>query len=253
MPGRPHPCNKRHHERRRRHPWGQHPAASALRDGGAAWAGGHARPARPGLGGRLCRDTERRLRDTPKAPPLSGFFVAPEAGAEPGGAPQQPPTAALPAGGFARGQDGRQHPGPPARGVPALSGGAGLAGRPAQGAPHAAPRARLRDAPGSARRGVRADTYVKGHPDTPFLVFTFFLFLFFFSYFFPSSCRTAGTTSNALASTENTAPSYADPSSNPTGGSARCRSPAAPRVLPPRGSAPPPPRLRGEAGAAAWC
>ncbi|XP_039565650.1 uncharacterized protein LOC120502368 isoform X2 [Passer montanus] len=64
-----------------------HPAANAVRrEGGGipwgstrlpllggwvvAWAGRHPRSAFPGLGGRRCRDIERKLRDTPKAPRL---------------------------------------------------------------------------------------------------------------------------------------------------------------------------------------
>ena len=88
LAGSPHLCNKRYYERKRWHPWGQHQAAFALRNE----EGGTPAPPSPAWVGASVA-TQRRFRDTPRAPSLSGLFGdTPQAGEEPGGAPQQQPA-----------------------------------------------------------------------------------------------------------------------------------------------------------------
>lgn len=131
--GMPTPCGKRHRERRRRHPLGQHAFASAT-------GGGVGRETRSVRLSRLGRATLSRHGEAIKGH-TEGFSVASEAGTESGGAPQQPLTAAYTAGGLPRAQDGRQRPGPPFRECSSF--GRHLAARAVSVARCAAPRAMM--------------------------------------------------------------------------------------------------------------
>lgn len=242
---RPHPGNRRLHGRRRRHRGGQHPPACLCP---APWRGdtGDTRtPSPPWVGASVAtpggdEGARRGFRAALRTPEAGGRArrSPAAAAAHPGGGllPRTPHPPAPRRGAGREAAPRTPGTGATRRGHRARREAFGRAGCPGQGAP----RAMLHGAAGSARRGVRANTHVEGHPSAALSAFSSFfppLLFFFFTFSAPpppsAPCRTAGATSNARASAANTAPGSAGPSPSPAGGCGEERQGPPPGAEPP--------------------